>query len=398
MRIIGVLLLLMTIVLAVSCGDDDETTTGPAGIPFSLTITVVDISGNPVPDLRVSGWSTIGSPAAPKAGPGQSASGDLASTALKFDVKQTCDLTYFITDMAGTMLDTIVNALTESGQYTALWDAGDYRDGVYALSLTAKDSSSGAVLFSDTKLAVLYGGQASGTNVPWGYTDLAGQFSTSDSLMFPTALPLSQPLIEMDYSGIETGTFEFLDTVFIALADTVTLKIQNTAVVVEAGANEFALVWDPAKSPPVPPDFMSDPVSKGSQPSAAGMSVAPADTAWFSLAGNIIRVDSATVDMGGFQLIFDDSVDASLTANTSRMSFTQLYDGSVTRVTVFPYMHVDSVKCFSSGDVLQLSGAANVVHTDVSTCDTILNPQVMQVVWPGTPEWKLYQNYPNPFF
>jgi hypothetical protein len=329
--------------------------------------------------------------------PGQSAAGVLASTTLKFDVKQTCDLTYVVNDMAGTTLDTIVNTLTEPGQYTAYWDAGDYRDGVYVLLLTAKDSSSGTVLFSDTKLAVLYGGQASGINVAWGYTDSAGQFSTSDSLLFPSALSLSQPLVEMDYSGIETGTFEFLDTVFISLADTIALKVQNTVVVLEAGANEFTLTWDPAKSPQASPDFRSDPVSKGSQPSTAGMSVAPADTAWFSFAGNIIRVDSATVDMGGLQLIFDDSVDASLTANTSRMSFMQSYDGSVTRVTVLPYILVDSVKCFGWGDIIQLSDSVGVIHTDVSTSDTILDPQVMQVIWPGTPEWKLYQNYPNPF-
>lgn len=395
MRTLGVTLLLFAILLVVSCSDD-ETTTGPDRIPFSLTIIAVDASGNPVPDLRVTGWSTLGFTASPKLSAGQPAAGSIASTSLKFDVKQTCDLTYFIDDLAGSRLDTIVDGLTEPGQYSALWDAANYRDGVYALTLTAKDSSSGAVLFSDTKVAVLYGGQAASSLFPWGYTDSAGQFATSDSLMFPAALQLAQPLVEMDNSGMEIGTFIFLDTVYIGLADTIALRIQNTAVSVRAGSNEFTIVWDPARNAPAPPHFSSDEVTRESQSRSAGMAIAPADTAWFSLAGNIVKVDSATADLGGVQLIFDDSVDASLTANTSRMSFMQAYDGSVTRVTVLPFLDVDSVRCFGPGEVIQLSGTANVVHTDLSTCEII--PQVMQVIWPGTPEWKLYQNYPNPFF
>jgi len=396
MRILGVLLLLMTIVLAVSCGDDDETTIGPAGIPFSLGLTVTDTSGNAVPNLEIKGRILLDtSTLAPKVAAGKTMAALLAPV-FKYDVNADSRVTYVVYDMAGQVVDTLVDAVTVSGRHSALWNAADINDGVYTCEMRATAVGSGALLFSDRVYAAYLPELLTNTLHTWGYTDSEGQFSTSDSALFPGIFSLPTGMTSTDVFGIELGAFTFLDTIIIELTDTLIPVKQEYRIMIKPGLNEVSLTWNPPPPGSVHDGQEPDNESRASRVALAASSAAWADTAWMSISGNTVRVDSAASDLGGIFIVFDDSIEVTPIGSAARLEFDQSYLSGYTKVYIFPYREPDSVKYFGPGDVLQLSGAANVVHTDISNCDS--PPRVMQIIWPGTPEWKLYQNYPNPFF
>jgi hypothetical protein len=252
MRSRAALLLASVLVAAtltqIACDDDS---TGPRPPRFSFGLEIIDTSQDPVANLRVSAWSRI-----PPEFTQEGAFSDGESkpaTRFRYTLPRACYVTYTLFNAVGDTTRTLVDQLQPAGVHELIWNGmaqgppepAAALGGAYRAVFEARDQDTDTLLHTDEIIAVMFLLDPEQTIL--GYADDAGEFTTTEQLFFPHLYDW-EPFVGVDEMGNPLGTFSYLDTVRVALADTAAHRTQYFDVVVEDGNNSFQLVWDPTKA------------------------------------------------------------------------------------------------------------------------------------------------------
>ncbi len=246
--------------LLVSCSEDTILNGRP---PYDGFLFHIDVSGpGRVSDLRVSTWSKLSIPSStPDLPPDGNATGmPCFSTAVTFLSPVACliDLTVF--DLENKPVDTLVDNYVLAGETSTEWSGPSENTpgGVYKCIASAYDPDGGTLIYRDSIWMVMWQPDPEITVI--GYTGSDGSFETSDSLLFPSTFkpPRIPRTGEQDDTVIDS--FTVLDTIVIALTDTVTNKLRTFTRKITNGRNFFELEWEPLSPQP------TDRISAGDMP------------------------------------------------------------------------------------------------------------------------------------
>lgn len=237
-----VISVIMMIVIFVSCSDDDKPT-GPGNSvddSFSLSVSVKDASGDPLPDIRISAWNR-GPVLGHKATSGYPRS-KMPSATISFELADSSYVTLSVYDLNDQLKMTLVDDTMSAGSHNvSLGLVGAGISQVFRIVLLGEGLTSGIEL-ADTTLAYLWQpDQAVGII---GYTNAQGRFGTTDSLPFPNLFDLPQ-LPRSDYRGTVFEPYDISDTVHFVFTDTVADSSMSLDVAITNGPNEFQVLWDP---------------------------------------------------------------------------------------------------------------------------------------------------------
>jgi len=230
----AILLIVSLGILGGSCSDN---LTGPPnpGNAFRLSVSVRDQHGQPVPWLRVSAWNLIRTSSLEKISP-LSIKSTFAAAAIEFALPQQSHVNLLVSELNGTVLDTLISGDHNAGFYSVLLsvnmnagcrvlkcmlEAGNFRDSIYA------------VLWQpDPAFSIL------------GYTSSTGRLTSDDSLSFPNLFS-HRSLPETSLEGpTVVGSISISDSVAVCLTDTAAAVSQTYRIVVHHGMNDVVLNWD----------------------------------------------------------------------------------------------------------------------------------------------------------
>jgi hypothetical protein len=234
------LTLILTICL-VACNDkliDNQ----PPQNEFSLKIIVKDSQGNPVPDLKVSVWNklTIYNNLLTKTHDKKTILS--GSTTIQFALKETSFVNMNAYDLENNLYDTLINQKLLPGNYNYNWQNSKPNQ-VYKILFNAKaDSLFDSLNYRDSIYVVNHSPDPSVAEI--GKTDENGKFETNSKLLFPSLYNLPE-LNWTISSGFEIiAKFSLLDSVIIALTETVKNTTQYNYFKLENNENDAAFIWN----------------------------------------------------------------------------------------------------------------------------------------------------------
>lgn len=241
MKILKTILLSSIIIL--SC-EEKLVESFPHAKDFSIKITVTDSEGNSVQNISVSAWNKLplDNYSLPKIHNNKDTQS--GTTVFQFSLKEKNSVNMIAYDLENIIYDSIICQELNPGNYQVNWqnsepnrvykvvfevisdsliDSLNYRDSIYIVNHSI-----------DTKVASI------------GKTDYDGKFETKNKLLFPILHNLPE-FYRTGSAGPEIiGTFSFLDTVVIALHDTINNKVQYYNYLLMDGENDYSLNWNPS--------------------------------------------------------------------------------------------------------------------------------------------------------
>lgn len=228
--------------------DEDEGPLNNGDEDFSLTITVLDSDGAPVPHLRVSSWNHLDGvdyAVSIAAGVGKNPADPMATTTISFGLTENCNYVLTIRDLEDSLIRSFDN-IGEPGEPGVIdidWYQQNLHSGAYKYTLEANTTEP----FTDTKYAYLHLFDADIDTI--GHTNADGVFETINRRFFPNTYNLP-PQVKTSVSPDSLGTFQILDTVHFVLKDTNTGHFMWFDSVVVNGENTFDITWNPTESAP----------------------------------------------------------------------------------------------------------------------------------------------------
>ena len=225
--------------------DEDEGLLNNGDEDFSLTITVLDSEGAPVPHLRVSSWNHLDGvdyAVSIAAGVGKNPADPMATTTISFGLTDSCNYVLSIYDLEDSLISSF-DGIGEPGVISIDWYQQNLHSGAYKYNLEANTTEP----FTDTKYAYLHLFDADIDTI--GHTNADGVFETRNRRFFPNTYNLP-PQVKTSVSPDSLGTFQILDTVHFVLKDTNTGHFMWFDSVVVNGENTFDITWNPTESAP----------------------------------------------------------------------------------------------------------------------------------------------------
>jgi hypothetical protein len=200
--------------------------------------------GNPMPNIRVSVYPSIGLGYLGKTMQNQSPSKTTASSVITFSVASVARVTLSLHDLDGALIQKFIDAdLLNAGMYNHVFSLqSGHGARVMRCRLSALDSSNGAVLYRDSNVVTLW--QPDPSIAVMGYTSNTGTFESRDSLAFPYILTLP-PILITQNDPMPVGSFLIPDSCRITLADTVNGRQMTFDTKLIRGMNEFTVTWNP---------------------------------------------------------------------------------------------------------------------------------------------------------
>jgi hypothetical protein len=248
--------------VTLSCKHDGVGPDGGNSSGFSVKLSVVSATGQPVKGLQISvSNSESPLPVVVIWGPQKKSPQNVAAvTSVSFDAPVSAHINFMVFDLDGAPVSTLMSQdVTNPGKYQFVFSVPhSYGTRVYKVRLIAADPASGVIMFRDSIYAVLWNIDPSPGII--GYTSSAGTYQTQDSLLFPNVLNLRPLILTNANSPDQIGTFYIPDTVNVVLADTVARQSQTYVCSVQSGANDIHLVWAPS-SGNQPPGARPQPVA-----------------------------------------------------------------------------------------------------------------------------------------
>lgn len=235
-----IIFLLISVVLF-SCGDSPVDIQPPTD-DFSLTISVKDSEGSPVSNISISAWNKLpyDNYLMPKI---QTIEGtQSSSTKFEFALKAKSHVNLIAYDLEETLYDSIISRELNPGNYKVIWQNSE-PNRVYRVVFEAiVDSLIDSLNFCDSIYAVNHTIDPQEASI--GQTDINGKFETKNKLLFPRLFELPE-FNRTSVNGPEIiGAFSFLDTIVIALSDTVNNKVQYYDLLFTDGENKVSLNWN----------------------------------------------------------------------------------------------------------------------------------------------------------
>jgi hypothetical protein len=245
-RITRIIFALSTIVSLQSCRDDLTNSPQNQPPPFSLSISVVDATNSPVPNLRISSWSKLALIAGLLPVPPDTLPRTLASSTIMLDMPTRAKVWMALYDMDNRIVLALYsdNTLWGPGMLRTTFVTGEYRTPrVLKCRCIVQDSLS-TVLYRDSIYSLCWQPYAERSILGW--TSNTGTWSSRDSLTFPNVLTLPS-LVHTGGTGWDTlGTFSLSDTLIFVLTDTSTHRQQFVEAVVRNGTQDsLRFVWQP---------------------------------------------------------------------------------------------------------------------------------------------------------
>jgi hypothetical protein len=226
--------------------DEDEGPLNNGSEDFSLTITVLDSDGAPVPHLRVSSWNHLDGvdyAVSIAAGVGKNPADPMATTTICLALTENCSYDFTIRDLEDSLISSF-DGIGEPGVISIEWSPQNLHSGAYKYTLEAHTTEP----FTDTKYAYLHLFDADIDTI--GHTNADGVFETRNRRFFPNTYNLP-PQVKTSVSPDSLGTFQILDTVHFVLKDTSAgNNFMSFDSVVVNGENTFDITWNPTESAP----------------------------------------------------------------------------------------------------------------------------------------------------
>ena len=230
----------------ISCNQGGVGPSDLGGQNFSLTITVVNGSGNPVEGLVVSAWNHMAV--------GQSINSywrlpsfqrTMAVSIIAFEIPVVSHVFLGAYDLNGRLVSTIVDLpAAVAGRYSAQFRInGSHGTEVFKCRMVATDTSTGRALYTDSIYAVLW--QDDYVLSSLGSTSSDGTFRSNDSLRFPNVLSLPPLVMTNSFGPTPLGTFQISDSVTVVLTDTTARRTESYLCSIKRGQNNLRLTWNP---------------------------------------------------------------------------------------------------------------------------------------------------------
>ncbi len=240
------LLLLAALFVLPACSDDDSVTPGKN---FSLTINVVDTSGDPVPNLELSLWNDSDLL--------QGKTPDKAATKIEMVQPIAARVRLTIEDIEGQTIRVVLDEELFAGSRYVMWNALDDEDipqpsGRYTARLQGFDIETDELSYDgsfDIWLAMpdLQAGQVGAA------TDRNGQIVLTDMRLFPHLYD-RPPMIATDENGQTMGVFTLTSDMVFGLLDPVGGAGMSFHRQITGSGDVVTLMWDPQprKAPSLP--------------------------------------------------------------------------------------------------------------------------------------------------
>jgi hypothetical protein len=246
-------LLIIALTLAtLQCKDKASNPPGDAG--FSLSVTVKDVSNNPVPGLQVSAWNISDLPsAAAHTNPSRTARATNSITSFQFDSKEAGKFRLAILNLDNQLIDGFQGDVFQ-GSRTYNWFTDSLPSSVYRAALTLADSSFRDRRFQDTILFAIDQSDDPSKNIV-GYTNSDGLVQTGKSWLFPYLYHLGT-LTQTNEDGPQPiGTFSYTDRVAVVMTDTIAhLSLADTVTLTSERQNPVTVLWNPVTAVHAAPD------------------------------------------------------------------------------------------------------------------------------------------------
>jgi len=236
-----IVLILIVIIISISCSDT-LVDTPPQINDFSLNITVKDNSGNTVPNLMVSAWNKLPVDNYFLTKVGSTKSVLSGSTSIQFSLNESNLVRLNIFDLEETLFDTLINRVLAPGSYIYSWQNSKPNRVYKVLFEVIADSLIDSLNYRDSIYIVNHSIEPHISIL--GETDAEGKFETKNKLYFSSLYNLPEFNWTVSNGPEIVKTFSLLDTIVIALSDTVNKKVQYYNHFLENGKNEVALNWD----------------------------------------------------------------------------------------------------------------------------------------------------------
>jgi hypothetical protein len=244
-RTIGWLLLLITGLILIFLYAGCDKSTEPEPESFNLQVSVSDTSGAPVEGLRVSVWNEIlysGNTGKFQIA-GKESQAD-ATTQIEFELPRAAYWIVTIDDLMGHSIKEY-SGTSEAGLVSLAVALEDTIPScVYRCFLDALESGSDFAYHDTIYVALHRGPDPAQTAI--GFTNAAGKFETTESLLFPCLFNLPS-LVQTDADSPDTvGSFSYADTATIVLTDTATQTMRCYEIALSDKSNKLSVIWNPA--------------------------------------------------------------------------------------------------------------------------------------------------------
>ena len=207
---------------------------------FSVEITVVDLNGNPLPNVKVSIWNKLNN--VPYLKKVDSHKNINASTTIPYTIAQQCFVNVIIFDLNNEIVKELVSGQYQAGAYEVEWSTL-FANGVYKCILsTSSDSLHGSVLFKDSIYVSLISPDPSISLI--GITDSEGSIKVIDKLLFPHLFNLPSIPRTLESGPEIVGYFDYSDSVVFALSNESFSKTVMVNRLVVDGPNKYKFTLD----------------------------------------------------------------------------------------------------------------------------------------------------------
>ena len=240
MKYILILSLPIFILIVLQCG---QITSSPEDSNFLFAVKVTDPSNRPMTGLYVHAWNKIRFTGV-KNNRNQPISSP-ATTTIMFDLIDDTEVDLTLKNLRNeTVLNILQKEFLNNGRYS-ISPSIQSNDALalYKCIIEVRDLKQHLLYYTDSTYMVLY--QPFFPYTELGTTDYRGEFSSGDSLKFPSVITNLPELVHTGmFSHAPQGRIVISDSITIAVWDPQNFLYQRYRREIHPGKNHFELVWD----------------------------------------------------------------------------------------------------------------------------------------------------------
>lgn len=368
--------LILSIFLLFGCRDNPSESKIES--PFSLEVTVIDPNGNALPNINVGIWSMINSQNTLQKVNSESEIN--SETSIHYSIIKLSFVEIIVYDLENKMIEQIVSRQHEPGNYRTTWYHPNSNTAFKCKLIASSDSLQKNILFSDS----IYITQiCSDPNVSTiGKSDDNGIVKTTNKLMFPHLYHLPPVPYTSAANPDVLGYFRYSDSVNITLSNGSFQKMIFFKKGILNGENKFRLTWDQTLMKQTGEDTHINSPTPPKNTKSIGSAI------FMSFSANI-KWGAIILDWKTSEEKNSKGFEVQRTNNSTEWKSIAFLNGKGTTAIENSYRYVEPVLPYGIWKY-----RLKIIDFDESY--SFSNEVVVEVTSPT--EWKLSQNYPNPFY